>query len=167
MQNKKESQKATTMTVKELTDEFVKCRVSLKLVQESTIETDRFLINKINSTMGNIVVCKLKRQDIEKAIQELRDQGSSEYRLFRIFGKLKQILEMAIDDDIILKNPCRGIKMRKHDEFTLKKKERLLSAQEIQRLEHILYLNPKTGTYVAMYIALLTGMRRGEILALQ
>lgn len=166
-QEQTETCKRKNMTIRELTQEFEEKRIKLKLVQETTIETDHYLIEKINNTIGDFLVCKLKTKDIENAIQELRECGNSDYRIFRIYGKLKQILEMAIDEEVILKNPCRGIKLRKSDEYSIRKKDRFLTPKEIQRLEKLLYLNPKTGTYVAMYIALLTGMRRGEILALQ
>lgn len=158
--------KDSNITIEELCNNFIQKRESLKLVRETTIENDKFLIKWINWSLGEYVVKKLNKTDIEQAIRKLRKASVSDYRIFKIIAKLKQILETAIDDEIILKNPCRGITLRTSDEYAIRKKERFISTSEILRLKQLLQEKQKTATYVAMYVALLTGMRRGEILAL-
>ena len=82
--------------------------------------------------------------------------------------KLQQILNKAVREGQIQNNPCfgvDGVARPKRDREKLKKQR--LSKEQAIKLFHILTNEEKNGNVVAMLLALTTGMRRGEVLALQ
>ncbi len=76
----------------------------------------------------------------------------------RMIALMKRIYNLAIREDMALKNPCWKVAMLKEDN----RRDRILTAEEFDRLveelpEHILPI---------VYLGYYTGMRRGEILQL-
>lgn len=74
---------------------------------------------------------------------------------------LYNIFELALKNNLIMKNPCTGVTMPK---ITVKERRVLTSSEQEQLLTHI--HKDKWNWYAPMLITLLgTGMRIGECLA--
>lgn len=92
----------------------------------------------------------------------MRKEGATESRLHRVHQKLSQIMNQAVDDGLIAKNPCSPISIPRP-----KPKERhSLTIDEAQRLNSIILGLPASAPHCAVLLALHTGMRRGEVLGL-
>lgn len=116
----------------------------------------------IASTLGNKLLSQIKPVHVQKMYNNLLENGLSAKTISHIQGMLYNIFEIACNNDLIIKNPCRGINRPKVE----KTDRRVLSIEE----QHILisYLKKdKFKPYEPLIITLLgTGMRIGEALGL-
>ena len=76
----------------------------------------------------------------------------------RVVALMKRIFNLAIREDMVLKNPCWKVSMLPEEN----KRSRILSAEELERLVHELPEHAVPIVLVAYY----TGMRKQEILGL-
>lgn len=78
----------------------------------------------------------------------------------QILLTLRQIFDMAIDDDILTKNPCRNIELPRH----VKHEKRAFTEEEKTRIKKAEGLTPLERAYVHVLYG--TGVRPGEAQAL-
>jgi integrase len=85
----------------------------------------------------------------------------TQYTRRNVFKMVKRVLEMAVEEGLLDRNPCTGIKVRVDETiqkvFTTAEAEKFL--QEARRCHH--------RFYPIWVVALLTGMRSGELYALK
>jgi integrase len=113
---------------------------------------------------GKMAADKIKPSMVESFQDRMlksKHRFRSKYRpatVNRIVALMKRVFNLAIREDMVLKNPCWKVTMLKEDN----KRDRILSAEEFKQLLAQLpgYLNPIVS------LAYYTGMRRGEILRL-
>jgi integrase len=113
---------------------------------------------------GNMAADKIKPSMVESfqdKMLKMKDRFGSNYKpatVNRMIALMKRVFNLAIREDMALKNPCWKVSMLKEDN----KRDRILSPEEFDRLFGVFpdYLKPivSLGYY--------TGMRRGEILRL-
>jgi len=113
---------------------------------------------------GRMAADKIKPSMVESFQDKMlksKHQFGSNYKpatVNRMIALMKRVFNLAIREDMVLKNPCWKVTMLKEDN----KRDRILSTGEFKRLLAQLppYLKPivNLGYY--------TGMRRGEILKL-
>ena len=113
-------------------------------------------VNHIQESIGTIRLQKLQRHDIQTALNKFYDRPRTA-QIFRM--TLNQICERAIDDNIINRNPCRGVLLPKYKAA----EKRALTKIELDAI--------KAADLTAserLFISLLyyCGLRRGEALAL-
>lgn len=87
-------------------------------------------------------VSEIKKTDIQLIISELIDTPNTANK---VYMTVNQIMESAIDDDIIVKNPCRRIKKPK----IIKKEKRILTNEEFY-LTDIAEFNDRERMFVIM-----------------
>lgn len=120
-------------------------------------------IRHIRELFGNPDLDRLKSDDIRAAYTKARkDSRFSESEIRRIHIKLKQIMEDAVDDDLVGKNPCRGVKLPKQNVEARK----ALSAEEAARLLAVLLEEKPSSFVTCTMLLLLCGLRKGEALGL-
>lgn len=115
-----------------------------------------YSVKHIKDTLGAIRLQRLKRQDIQTAVDSFKDKPRTA-QVMRM--TINRICESAVDDEIIPRNPCRNIEVP-----TYKAKEkRALTPVEIKAIEAA-----DLDAEERLYISLLyyCGLRRGEALAL-
>ncbi|NLG10732.1 MAG: site-specific integrase [Coriobacteriaceae bacterium] len=137
------------------------------------------MIAILNDYIGDMILSEINALTVETLLAtHSKQKQASPDQLHRVYFKLKQILEDAVNKDYILRNPCNKVKAPRVPRPEL----RYLSVAEIQRLmasladteqNHVDKYRPdyarQTVTHshvMAVRLALATGMRRGEILGL-
>ena len=132
---------------------------------------ERRIYQHINPALGSIQLDKLTTGDIQKFYTglkqsgrllrtELYGEGLSDQTVRGIHTTLHAALDKAVEEKLIFRNPSDNCKLP-----PVKGREmKILSPEEIQRL---LIQAREDGCYELLLLELATGLRRGEILALQ
>lgn len=97
-------------------------------------------------------------KDIQDYLSKLKQKGYSQKTVTNYRLVLNLIFEQAIVDGYILYNPCSSVKAPKNTNKT----ERSSATPEEEKI-----ISNNSDTWIYPTIALYTGMRKGEILALQ
>lgn len=128
-------------------------------VRETTwTTTDALVRNHILPEFGNYKLSQINRMDIKKWINSLKIQKANE-----CLGYLRMILNEAVDDEIIPKNPCDRIKKKK---VKSTKEIEPWSLEEINKFLHYVEQDYSTMWLIMFRLLIFTGMRRGEVLGL-
>lgn len=118
-----------------------------------------------NTTLGNMKISHIKQLHIRKFYSELVDKGLSANTIKLYHNLINPALELAVDSDIIRKNPAKDCKKgiggtkRERESLTISEQERLLD---------FIKSSSKYSVYYPMIIfALSTGLRVGELTGLR
>lgn len=115
--------------------------------------------NYINPYFKDCQVSDILNSDVQAFFKKYEDKSSSV--LSKIKLTLNQIFESAVDNDIIIKNPCRNIKLKKYEAVNTK---RTYTSSEVKK--NIEYAKTNRDG-IGIIIMLKTGIRRSELLALR
>ena len=144
-------------------------KASLRLNTQMSYE--RRIYQHIIPTLGNIQMDKLTTKDIQQFYARLKQsgrllraelygEGLSDQTIRGIHTTLHTALDKAVAEKLILRNPADGCRLP-----SAKAREmQVLTPEEIQRL---LIQAKEDGCYELLLLELSTGLRRGEICALQ
>ncbi len=119
-------------------------------------------IRHIRKLFGDIRLADLRPDDIRHAYAEARKEGMSEGELHGTHVKLRQILQDAVDNDIIGRNPCSPVKLPK----PTYRERTPLTAEEASRFLACVLDEPMSSKTVGTMLLLQCGLRRGEMLGL-
>lgn len=132
-------------------------------IEKSTANTYRFIAKHIEEGFRGITLADLTPSDVQEWETGLLDKGLSASTVLKALRLLKQSIENAVEvDGIIPSNPCRKVKPPKRPTAN----PNALDSDGLARTKSILSMMELKPLTVAAYIALYTGMRRGEICAL-
>jgi integrase len=170
------------MSVADLCDLYLKEGCSEK--KPSTLATDKGRIERhIKPLLGRKDARTLKKREIEQFMRDVGDGKTAadvktgtrgraiveggKGTATRTIGLLGGIFSFAMDRQIVMENPVRGIKR-----FKDKRVERFLSEDELSSLGAALAALESEGSITphaaaAIRLLLFTGARRGEILSLR
>ena len=121
--------------------------------------------------MGNIPLNKLTANDLQQFFNWMKKDGRNEYRESRGEGLsdsmirnchslCRRILEQAVTERLIVQNPAEGCKLPPARRTEMQ----ILSREELQKL---LIQAKDEGYYEVFLLELATGLRVGELMALQ
>lgn len=134
-------------------------------IEETTRDLYQSYFDKhINDKIGDIPLSKLSALDIKKFITHLRSKGLGDESVKRIYATVDASLNSAEALEIITKNPTSRIP--KQEKPKVEKKEREIWSNESVKL----VLSSSKGStryWIAFFLAVMTGMRQGEVLALK
>lgn len=119
-------------------------------------------IRHICDLFGDVPLSELRPDDIRHAYAKARQAGMSEAELHGTHVKLRQILQNALENELIARNPCIPIKMPKPSY----KEREPLSAEEASRFLSCLLDEPISSKAAGCMVLLQCGLRRGEMLGL-
>lgn len=129
----------------------------------NTIKRDEVETQRIEEYFAHVALKDLSPADINRAYRKLQQQGVSASALHKLHRKLSQVMKHAVREGIIASNPCN----RADEVQRPKPKERRsLSLEQAAQLASDLKASDRNGCIVAVWLALATGGRRGEILGL-
>lgn len=151
------------LAFKDYTYEFQEQRKELGILSPLTIVRDDVLIGKINQFLGDLEISDITPKTINSAYAKMRKKGISTSELHKIHQKLNQILKKAVREDIIITNPCDRVDPIKNPEPKARKS---LTLEQACQLASDLKNTERNGKIVAVWLALATGIRRGEALGL-
>lgn len=118
----------------------------------------RMLQNHVYPIIGKAKLDKIKQVDIVEIIQAMDSKGITKTKN-EILILIKDILEKAIDNDLIYKNVAKNIKIKRH-----KSKEKQVIPTEV--INCLKTYSRGNETLFMMVFLIYTGLRRGEITAL-
>ena len=132
---------------------------------------ERRIYQHIIPALGNVYLDKLTTGDIQQFYahlkqsgrllrRELYGEGLSDQTVRGIHTTLHAALDKAVEEKLIFRNPADNCKLPPAKSREMK----VLAPEEIQRL---LIQAKEDGYYELLLLELATGLRRGEILALQ
>ena len=151
----------TSITIEELVNDYLKrhcelhCKESTKEVYNSYLKVNFQKIKKRKAK-------DLKKRDFENLILDWKKQNYISKSINSMIIFLQAIYSYGVENNLLNENPLKKIKKLPPE----KKKIRFLSETEIKLfLKKARELTP--DYYVLFYTAIFTGMRRGELLALE
>lgn len=149
-------------TVSDYADDFHSLREGT-MGSPLAYEREGYDIRHIRELFGDTRLRTLKPDDIKHAYAEARRTGRfSESEIRRIHVKLKQVLQEAVDNELIGRNPCNGIKLPKPNVEA----RQALSAEEAARLLSCLLAEEPSPGIACTLLLLECGLRKGEALGL-
>ena len=119
-------------------------------------------ISHIHEMFAHIRLADLHPDDIRHIYADARKKGMSEAELHGTHVKLRQILQDAVDNELILRNPCIPVKLPKP---TYRERDPL-TAEEASRFLSCLLAEPLSAKATGTMLLLQCGLRRGEMLGL-
>ena len=114
----------------------------------------------IRPAIGKIRVVDLRHADVERMHHGIVERAP--YRANRAVAVLSKMLSLAVRWEMRPDNPARGIERAPEE-----RRERYLIPAEIARLGEALAAHPERTSANAVRLLLLTGARKGEMLAAQ
>ena len=109
---------------------------------------------------GGHRLCDISRVEVQQYLLAKLKQGFAWETTNHLRHLLSKVMGTAVNWDYVLNNPVRGVKM---PERTLKRPHRFLTAEEVRRL----VTASKEPARTVILLAVMTGLRIGEILALR
>jgi integrase len=110
--------------------------------------------------LGSVPLHGINRAQIEICLSGMKRRGHATSTLRNIRATFSTVLQYAVERGFLTENPAHGIRIREAD---IKKERRIYSSAEMRRL--LAVLSEPCRSVVS--VAVLTGMRIGEILALR
>ena len=143
-------------------------------VRPSSHKTYRgYIDNHIKPSIGKIPLSKLSSLDLQKLYKKLlsggrverieskkQPKGLSAKTVRNINQVISSAMDFAIDQKLITTNPTNGCALPKLE-------HREMKTLPAEQLASFLHEAKESGVYELYYIELATGLRRGELLALQ
>ena len=147
------------LTVAQLCEEWAKCHfISVK---DSTKRGYTVNMNcHIIPNLGNILVQQLTSRHIQRMVNEMNDKGLSSRTIRYVMTNLNQILNYAVNNDVIVKNPAKGVVLPKQEKYHHETYDK-------DELKKLLICSANTSFEAPIMIEAFTGLRRGELLALK
>lgn len=151
--------KAERQTLSQYLDRWLK-RVENRNAPRTYERYEAVVEKYIKPGLGAIRLTKVRRGDIQELLEGRLDKVGPRTRQ-QAYTIIHRALEEAVEDELIRANPCRRKDKPKYQNPQIQS----LTEEEAQALLKAASTEP--NLYVLVYLALSTGMRQGEILALK
>ncbi len=152
---------ADKITYAELSEQFHGMRELEGVLKPQTLRSSRMLEKHIVGRIGSARVCDLDAQSVRNLYRLLLENGIGNTTLHHVHKQLKQILQFAVNNDILLKNPCDRVKAPQRSKPVRKS----LTKPEAARLREVL-LEAPDSPQIGVLLGLSTGMRVSEVMGL-
>lgn len=152
------------MTVNDLVDMYLRTKKSIGNTTKNTYNS-LYDAHVRNSFLGNKQVNNVKKSNVLELYGDLSGKGLNNGTLHNIQHILFPAFELAVDDNMIRKNPCKSA--LKEYPYDAKGKRNALSREEQQRFLEFVKEDKIFSKYYPLIVLILgTGLRRGEALGL-
>lgn len=119
-----------------------------------------------DAEIGLLKISDIKKLAIQKYYNNLKDNGKSYSQLKNLHKLLNKFFGYAETEGYVIKNPCKGLKLPKDDEDDIDEEDKVVETFDNDEIIALVdSIGNKKLKYIVMF-ALLTGLRQGEILAL-
>lgn len=184
---------AGKVTFGEFARQWADNRVAMGEIGERQRDVDDYMVRLLSGYIGGVRLADITPAAVESLYAKVKaDRGLSGTTMNKVHQMLKQMLASAVSLDIIMRNPCDRVKAPRKEEperraLTVEEGARLLAAVDAAWDAELAALNERQrrqtergnlfgresiqglgvlGLIVGTRIALATGMRMGEVLAL-
>ncbi|KGE20652.1 site-specific integrase [Paenibacillus wynnii] len=131
-------------------------------ISEETVELyENNLRLYINPVLGHIPLSKINAQHVEDFLTSMEEKGLGEWSIKRAFSILNAALNSAVTKDLILKNPASKVEKPKVTRKSMAVWEPDFTFEFLEKTKG------KSRYWISIYLAIMTGMRQGEILGLR
>lgn len=131
-------------------------------ISATTAESYGYTLRLLDGNFGRWPLVSIKAMDIEDYLFALQEQGYSDSQVTKCRGMLYQIMQKAVANDLIGKNPVQYAEKLRHR--GPKRQKDAFNMEEIAQLDRLLPLD-KMGLSIRLMLA--TGIRTQELLALE
>lgn len=132
----------------------------LGIIKPSSYLTYQNQLNRhILPCLGRMEITAVTPMTVHSFLECLHEKGLGENTVRGIYRLLSSAMRAALDDGLIVRNPCRKIRVMRGERV----QQRVLSREEQRRVEKTLSQQEDLTALFAMY----TGMRLGEICGLR
>lgn len=130
-------------------------------IKPNTVQSYRNTVTRyITPKIGRVKLEKLRPLEIEQLLTDLRSEGKSASLLSYTLLVLKMALQQAVRWQMLPRNVADSVKPPKIERQEMKVWDR-------QQVAHFLSETEAHPLHAAFYLALMTGMRRGELAGLK
>lgn len=151
------------MTVMELVERYLKTRTG---VRPNTLMNYGFVRNILkNKEFGSRKMCSVKTSDAKLFLIKMQQDGKGSSTIKTVRGVLRPAFQMAVDDDMIVKNPF-GFQLAGVIQNTEKTRQAITKEQMKKFLKFVHDDNIYCKYYETFYILFHTGMRISEFCGL-
>ena len=166
---------ARNTTFSQYADEWLAGRKANPDVAPRTYKKDADRIKTLDMHFGDMLITEITRRDVKQfqvAIMTADENGKAPTLSGRPHSgttargmrtTLKQILQEAVRDDIIAKNPCDDLVAPSNDT----EEKEPLTKEQAARLRALLDASKPRASLVALRLCLFAGLRRSEVAALR
>lgn len=152
------------MTVNELIERYLKTRTG---VRPNILMNYGFVKNILaKEEFGSNKMCRVKTSDAKLFLIKLQNDGKGSSTIKTVRGVLRPAFQMAVDDDLIVKNPF-GFQLAGIIYNTEKMRQAVSKEQMKQFLKFIHDDNVYCKYYEVFYVLFHTGMRISEFCGLK
>lgn len=169
LMNKIDSKKARKITLDELFDDYIKLRTDGGELKNSTKQNYVYMYKKfISPIFGKKKVENIKRSDVKAFYNALIIRGFKPNSVDNVHTVLHPVLQMAVYDDIILKNPSDGVMadIKKSHNWEKPKRHALTEDHQSAFIDFVRNHAEYNHWLVLFTFLLGTGCRIGEALGL-
>jgi integrase len=127
----------------------------------------------VTSRIGGILVKDLRREHLEflaRALEHEKGAKGKPYSratLASVWVRLRSLLEDAVEDGLIGSNPMRRVQAPRSHAPSVRERRTLSEAELSKFLERVRWLDEDGERWTAILVLATTGMRNGELMALQ
>lgn len=146
----------STTTLSNLIDEYLS-------VYNGKDSSRKQRLNFWRNELGHFCLDKIKRDKVKHSLRNLLSTGKSNATFNRYKSALSAVFKFAEDEYDIELNPCTGIKNKPESQPI----DRWASREELHRLLNACRSSNWSKLYLYVLVAVHTGMRRGNCLALR
>ena len=157
-------------TLNELADKYLADKS--KTVQVTTMETMNMMYdNYARNKLGKKMLSSIKRSTVKEFYLELisGEKKISISTLSRLNTIIKPMFEMAVNDDIIIKNPANGVmsEIKAETKSSIRKVPALTEDEQYEFTDYIFKMKKHQNIRGIIIFLLGTGCRVGEAIGLQ
>lgn len=153
---------ADKVTFAEWLESYLSNRESLGKHRPNTLKRDRVLSKHLLRGLGAVLVVDITPAMVNGFYASLRDSGVGDTTIKQCHRLLKTVMKQAVNNDIIARNPVERAETPKNP----KPERQSLSVEDASRLSALCASGTPTANKTAVYLALATGARLGEIMGL-
>lgn len=161
--NEQEGDGLKGVTVEQYLTGYLDGLESSNHIERSTLTGYRASARKISAGLGSVCVAELTTADIQAwEASLLNEEGLSNRSVTKHHRLLSQAMKAAVDAGDLKTNPCEGVKLPK----VVRKQPHAMTKKQANDLLATLAAMQQSRVVSAARIALLTGLRVGEVCAL-
>ena len=153
---------ADKVTFAEWLEQYLSNRESLGKHRPNTLKRDRVLSKHLLRGLGAVRVVDITPVMVNDFYASMRNSGVGDTTIKQCHRLLKTVMKQAVNNDLIARNPVDRADTPKNP----KPNRQSLSVEDANRLSVLCTSGTPTANKTAVYLALATGARLGEVMGL-